>query len=338
MSKQSTDKPLFLFWLRSRAMAMVLLLCCTLIFALVLWAYRVAWHAAAYAGLLCLLPLALVFVVDYLRSRARYRAILHLEEGLPESLTYLPVPIEPGEQAAGRLLTAMEALYRRRVTSDDQRYRQMTDYYTLWGHQIKTPIAAMRLLLAQEDSRMARQLSGELFKIEQYAEMALHYMRLDSQASDFVFSPCDLQEVCARLARKFAAMFVAKGLSLQIDVPKGTVQRSDEKWLSLALEQLLSNAIKYTAKGGVRIAWAADTRTLTVSDTGIGISPQDLPRVFEQGFTGYNGRVDRESTGIGLFLCREVCRRLGIGVRLDAQPGQGTQAILRFPPEGADVE
>ena len=215
-------------------------------------------------------------------------------------------------------------------SQSEDRYRDMLDYYTLWAHQIKTPIAAAELLV-QSAGAESGPLAAELLKIEQYVEMVLSYLRLGSQTTDYVLRRCALDDIIRGAVRKFARLFILKHISLDFQETGRTVL-TDAKWLSFVLEQLLSNALKYTPEGGsIRIY--GDGTTLVVMDTGIGIRAEDLPRVFEKGFTGLNGRSDRKSTGIGLYLCRQVMDRLGHSISLSSRPGRGT--LVRLDLENA---
>lgn len=202
------------------------------------------------------------------------------------------------------------------------RYTDMIDYYTVWAHQIKTPIASMRLMLQNEDSDLARDLCADLLRIEQYVQMVLCYLRLDSDSTDYVIRQCDLDRIVRQAVRKFAGQFIRKKIRLNYD-PVCVRVLTDEKWLLFVLEQVLSNALKYTQTGQVRI-FLEEPKTLCIQDTGIGIAPEDLPRVFEKGYTGYNGRLDQRASGIGLYLCSRICRNLGHGLRIQSVLGQGT--------------
>lgn len=213
----------------------------------------------------------------------------------------------------------------------EEKNADQNDYYVMWTHQIKTPISAMRLLLEgeEQESRDLYLMRGELFKIEQYAEMALAYQRLESLSSDLVLQEHDLYTLLKQTVKKFSLLFINKGLSLNLDQPQITVV-TDEKWFAFCIEQFLSNSIKYTSQGKISIL--TETRgegtCLLIEDTGIGIRPEDLPRIFERGFTGYNGRLDKRSTGIGLYLCRRVLDQLGISVKVDSKVNEGTQITL----------
>lgn len=209
------------------------------------------------------------------------------------------------------------------------------DYYMMWTHQIKTPIAAMKLLFERVNpqDRDTFLMREELFKIEQYVEMVLTFQRLGGIASDLVLAEYDLAALVRQAVKKYSVLFINKGLALKLEETDLKVV-TDEKWLVFCLEQLLSNSIKYTVVGGIRIrAQEAEGGCvrLFIEDTGIGIRPEDLPRIFEKGFTGYNGRLDKRSTGIGLYLCRQIFTHLGIGVRVESQEGKGTEVALRIP-------
>ncbi len=234
----------------------------------------------------------------------------------------------------------------------------VTDYFTLWTHQIKTPIAAMRLLLqqgiglaapaAEPDALQGKQglpepeeeyfpaeayyaqkqeIESELFKIEQYVEMVLQYLRLNSSINDFVLQEYGLDGVIRQAVRKYAPMFIRKKLTLHYASLQAKVV-TDEKWMAFVMEQILSNAIKYTSSGYISIYM--ESGCLVVEDTGIGILPEDLPRVFEKGYTGYNGRSDKKASGIGLYLVKKILNKLGHKILIESELGKGTKVKLLF--------
>lgn len=213
----------------------------------------------------------------------------------------------------------------------EEKNADRSDYYVMWTHQIKTPIAAMRLLLESSDrsDRKSYMLRAELFQIEQYAEMALAYQRLESLASDLLLQEYDLGTMLRHVAKKYSVLFIHKGLTLDIREQNVSIV-TDEKWFCFCMEQLLSNSVKYTNTGRISI-WTEESdegTRLLLEDTGLGIRPEDLPRIFERGFTGYNGRLDKKSTGIGLYLCRRVLDHLGISITVESEVGKGTKVVL----------
>ena len=196
----------------------------------------------------------------------------------------------------------------------------------MWAHQIKTPIAAMRLLLQQPELDRGS-LEAELFRIEQYVGMVLGYLKLEGDSNDFVLRKRRLDDVVRGCVRKYARLFIIKKLPLNFEETRMTVL-TDDKWLAFMIEQLLSNSLKYTSQGEIRIY--ADGKALVVEDTGIGISAEDLPRLGERGFTGYNGREDKKSTGLGLYLCRRICAKLGHKLVIESTPDVGTRVKILF--------
>ena len=278
------------------------------VFAAVFALYSLPVEAVAYAGLLCLMLGLVLFALGYSAFLRRHRELEGLLRKVHESV--LPLPPPRG---------VLEADYQARL-------EDMTDYYTLWAHQIKTPIAAARLLLQEDPGAVGTEVEVELLKIEQYVDMVLGYLRLDSESTDYVLRDTDLDGLLRQAVRKFARMFILKKITLDFRETGRTVL-TDGKWLSFVVEQVLSNALKYTPAGG-RIRIYGDGETLVLADSGIGIRPVDLPRVFEKGFTGYNGREDKKSTGIGLYLCRRVMDRLNHGISIVSRPGQGTLVRL----------
>lgn len=207
-------------------------------------------------------------------------------------------------------------------------YLEMIDYFTLWVHQIKTPIASMELHLNGEDSKLSRRLASDILHIEQYVEMVLTYLRMGDGTSDYVFRPIDLDGIIRENIRKLRGDFIMKKLALVYEPIHETVV-SDEKWLSFVIEQLLSNALKYTEEGSVTIFLEAPG-VLCIRDTGIGIAPEDIPRIFEKGYTGGNGREDKRATGIGLYLCKQICDRIGTKIQVESRVEQGTTVRIDF--------
>ena len=198
----------------------------------------------------------------------------------------------------------------------------------MWTHQIKTPIAAMRLLLQEEDTPFSREMQSELFQTEQYVQMALQYLRMEKMTSDLVFARYDLDALIRQAVRKYAPLFIRRKIILSYE-PVHCEVLTDEKWLVFVLEQILSNALKYTKSGSIHIYLLPDApKTLVIEDTGIGIAPEDLPRIFEKGYTGCNGRADKRSTGIGLYLCRQIMEKLSHTIRIESEMGVGTKVYL----------
>ena len=296
-----------------------------LIFATVLYAAEVPAETVLYAGALCLAFTAVYALVGFYRYYKRFSALKRTLSKLPETLESLPTPQNESERLYTQMLQKTYAEYERAALEHRRREADMRNYYTMWVHQIKTPISALRLLI-QSGARSA-ELQNEIFRIEQYVEMALNYQRLFCGSSDLVITRRSLDSAVRTSIRKYSKQFIMKRLKLEYE-PGDITVLTDEKWLCFVIEQVLSNSLKYTSAGEIKICTVG--RTLMISDTGIGIAAEDLPRIFDCGYTGYNGREEKRSSGIGLYLCSEVCRRLGHGISITSEVGKGTCVSITF--------
>lgn len=241
--------------------------------------------------------------------------------------------------ASGRPQTALEVLLfeklallemdkKNHAIEEREKLNDLMDYYTLWAHQIKTPIAASSLLVGEiEDKKVKNQLEQELFKIESYVNIVLQYLRLESFHEDLVLKKENLEDLVKEIVKKYAIFFIQKGLSLHLHDLDRTII-TDRKWFVVILEQVLSNSLKYTSQGGIEIYFQEDT--LYIKDSGLGIQDADLLRVFERGFSGYNGRLTQQSSGLGLYLSKKIADELGHQISIASQVGQGTTVMISF--------
>lgn len=250
----------------------------------------------------------------------------------------LPDYEDPIKKDLADIAEKMSALKTDAETRMNRKYSDSADYFTLWAHQIKTPIAAMRLLLQTSDSPENDELEEQLFKIEQYVEMVLQYIRSDNISSDLEIKSYDLGGIVRAAVKKYRKQFLRKKTKIVVGNIDCKVL-TDEKWLSFVIEQLISNALKYTSEGEINIYLDENTaKTLVIADNGIGIRPEDLPRIFEKGFTGFNGREDKKSTGIGLFLCKKILTKLSHTITVTSEVGKGTAVKLGLDTVSLGVE
>lgn len=324
-----------LAWLKYRLWQIVLFSGLILIFSAVVWLSGAGGVLAGYTALLSGVLALLLALLDLRRFALRHRQLSDALKSIRVSDEQLPPPENRIEEDYRQLIRALGEEKQRQTSAMDQRMSDMQDYFTLWAHQIKTPIAAMRLILQTKPENSAGEIEGELFRVEQYVEMVLNYLRLDSDSTDFVFKTCALDGIIRQCVRKYAKQFIRKKISLEYE---GTALQvlTDEKWLCFVIEQILSNALKYTAAGSIRIFTQGET--LVIADTGMGIAPEDLPRVFEKGYTGYNGRTDKKATGIGLYLCKKILQKLGHGISISSEVGKGTRVSIDLSREELTVE
>ncbi len=305
-------------------------------FVIIFSLYNLPVEAVWYSSLLCIVFGIIFLLADFVEYYKRHKLLTELQNQITLSIDELPSPKDLLEKDYQSLIAVLYSDKIDFVSKSDSNRTNLIDYYTLWVHQIKTPIAAMRLLLQSKETQENDELLMELFKIEQYVEMVLGYLRLDSDYTDFILKKYRLDSIVKQAVRKFAKQFIRKKISLDY-TESDTEVITDEKWLVFAIEQILSNALKYTNQGKILI-YTIDGKTLVIEDTGIGIEAEDLPRVFEKGFTGYNGRNDKKSTGIGLYLCKQILTKLGHTITIESETGKGTRVKIGLDTVKLNIE
>lgn len=308
-----------------------------------------------YAAVLDAMIIIITVLAGFLGYSSKVKALSNALERPVEEQAQLPEATDDVEILYHRLLENQSIARSESESSAAIRQSQMRDYYSMWVHQIKTPISAMKLLLEAEREELGQLIcddeqsqcllsdnmdsfEDELFRIEEYVSMALQYQRVSSTENDFVLEKVSVDGVIRDTIKKYAKIMIRRHIGMNYS---GTVQEvyTDGKWLAFILEQLLSNAIKYTLQGFVKIETAKEANRffITIKDTGIGIKAEDLPRVFEKGYTGYNGHADKKATGIGLYLCRQMADKLGHTIRMESEIGKGTKVWIGFDLDYADT-
>lgn len=314
-------------YLKTRLKFILLLVSIILVFSSSYLLFEMPLITVLYPVVLSILILLIVGFIDYKLMVYKHNQLK--QESFSETQNLL----ERDYQEIIEKLREEEKIHTRKTTSD---YNNMVEYYTVWAHQIKTPIASMRLALQSEDSDFARRLGGDLNRIEEYVEMVLTFLRLDSDSTDYVLKEINLDDIIRPSIRKFSRDFILKKLSMDFKPTEKNVL-TDEKWLAFVIEQVISNAVKYTSIGGIKI-YMEDQSCLCIEDTGIGIAAEDLPRIFENGYTGFNGREDKRASGIGLYLCRRICENLGHKITAESVQGVGTKIKIDLSTESVGIE
>jgi len=312
-------KQFFLAYLRSRSRLFVYLLALAFLVLLFQFLFASLGTYFLYFFLLCCFVTILFFTWDILVEMQVYRQEILYGEREAQS---------PLERALAEKLEAREMeLYQQRSDAE-RKLTDLLDYYTLWVHQIKTPIAASQLLVAEVDDRqLKQQLEQEIFKIDSYTNLVLQYLRLESFHDDLVLKQVQIEDLVKEIIRKYALFFIQKGLNANLhDLDKEIV--TDKKWLLVVIEQIISNSLKYTKEGGLEIYM--EGQELCIKDTGIGIKNSDVLRVFERGFSGYNGRLTQQSSGLGLYLSKKISEELGHQIRIESEVGKGTIVRIQF--------
>lgn len=293
--------------------------------------YGVETEPIIYAGILVLFCFICLFIKDYIKklkkAEDRERILTDVESQWRE----LDEPENFAEEDYQKMISLLGERIRNLEDDFSNKRTDMMDYYTTWVHQIKTPIAVMKLYIGNMDGEEKRDLSAELFRIEQYVDMVLQYLRLESESNDLVIREYPVDELIRECIRKFAPQFIGKKIKMDY---KGTdlIISTDKKCFICILEQLLSNAVKYTQQGSVSIEVTEDGK-LNISDTGMGIAKEDLPRIFEKGYTGINGRLGQKSSGLGLYLCKKAAQMISVPISVKSEPGKGSTFTLNLYQE-----
>ena len=262
--------------------------------------------------------------VDYSRTSRKHKLLVDNHLDMVEPSNYIEetfMDIIEAERDNARIA-------KDKASSD---YNDMLEYYTVWAHQVKTPLAGLSLTVQNIDDDSLRQtLQSELVRTEEYVDMVMNYLRLQSNDSDYVFVPVEINDVVRQEVRRMRTLFMSKkiGLSFDPEVSEGVKAVTDRRWLEFALGQVLANAVKYSNSGVVSISVLPEY--IEVKDQGIGISEEDLPRIFEKGYTGYNGRSDKKSTGIGLYLVKKAMTSIGGDIVITSKIGEGTCVKLVY--------
>lgn len=300
-------------------------------------AYEEITYAACIMGFIALVSGIYGFYLFY----RNYKELKNIEKNIGILFGDLPSPSGCIEEEYQVLIKNLAYYYNTVLDKNTNTFKEMEEYYTMWVHQIKTPIAAMKLLLQEKAVEFdVSYEQAQLFRIEQYAEMALHYMRLGSESTDFVIKKTSLHNVVKDAVHKYAIMFIQKKIKLDFkDFDVSVI--SDEKWLGFVVEQIFSNAIKYTSKGSVFVDCEerGNCVILFIKDTGAGINSADLPRICEKGYTGYNGHNSyngKFSTGIGLYMCSKIIKKLSHKMEIESEEGKGTTVKIIFNTGGGE--
>ncbi|MDD3413139.1 MAG: sensor histidine kinase [Lachnospiraceae bacterium] len=318
-------------YLKDRIKILLMLILFTFVFAVIFYLYSIPLMAVLYATLLCFCFGVIIAIFDFCKYVKKHKKLMINNRYILDGVTNLPTVDTLIEKDYQQLIENLCLENNSIISKNDERFTDMVDYYTLWVHQIKTPISTMSILLQQKEEINRGLLADELFKIERYVELVLQYLRLESINSDLKLENYKLQKIINQAVKKYAPLFIRKKIRIEIEDMELAVL-TDEKWMCFVLEQILSNSLKYMSEGTIKI-YLEQSNTLVIEDSGIGISEEDLPRVFEKGFTGYNGRMDKKSTGIGLYLCNKITRRLSHKIEITSQLNSGTKVMITFLEE-----
>ena len=284
--------------------------------------------------------LGVYFLVSWLEFRRKKIYFQNIRESLggldkkyllPEMLR---LPVNQEERLLKEILQDLGKSMTDHVSYYKNAEKEYKEYIELWIHEVKTPIATAKLMVENHRTALDAELEEELEKIENYTEQALFYARSAHVEKDYLIRAVSLKELVTQAVKHNKRALIAKRTSIEME-GLDTLVYSDEKWLAFILNQILSNSIKYSDKESLRLSFRGSVKRericLVIEDNGRGIKSSDVDRVFEKGFTGTRGKQSSQATGLGLYLCHKLCRRLGHGIEIASTEGEGCQVKLIFP-------
>ncbi|MBD0382415.1 HAMP domain-containing histidine kinase [Paenibacillus sedimenti] len=285
-----------------------------------------------YAALLSSCLLAGYLTFRYITNRTFYNRLKQPPVALEEYAS--PSQQAPLAEALQHLLKNQYRLYQNDLHHYQHKINVHTQFINQWVHQMKIPVSVIHLMIQDQDAQPFPEIGDELDKLRKGLEMVLYAARLDAFEHDFYVEALDMETIVRSVTSSQKRLFIRSGVFPFVQVEGEICMVSDEKWLSFAITQLITNAVRYTAGTNRKIYFRGYVRTskpvLEIQDEGVGIPASDLPRVFDPYFTGENGRNFQESTGMGLYLVKQICDKLGHQVELESTVGQGTVVRIVF--------
>ena len=299
----------------------------------------IPWRESAYAGLLQLFFALIIAAFDYRKFVSSLNTLKKIEKN---SLYVCKVDLQPRDlidEEYQKLYSKVHYELTRTLKEKESLENALNDYYKMWVHQIKTPLSALGLIVQNSSIEEKNDMKMELARIESYLDMLLKFIKLSGDNTDFVFESYNMEEVVREIVKSQSIVFIKKKLSVELKGLDINIV-TDKKWLGFVIEQVVSNALKYTSKGGIVISMeqSSNVYSISVEDTGIGIRASDLNRIFEDGFTGSNGRTSKEASGIGLYLCRKITDKLGYKMSAESKLGVGSKISILIPYKNVRYE
>lgn len=326
---------IFLLYLKDRIKIISTYIIFTSIFSIVFYLYRLPLYTILYAVIICLFVITIITTYDFYTYYKKHNILNNIKNNITFTMDNLMEPKTLLEKDYQDLIKILYEDKKNLTLKLDKKHTDLIEYFTLWTHQIKTPLSAAHLLIQLREDDV-EDIDKQLFEIEQYVDMALEYLRIDDMSNDLKLERYSLDKLVKTAVKSYSKIFIYKDISLKLE-EVDTKVISDEKWLVFVLKQVLSNSLKYTSKGHIRIFLESEN-ILVIEDTGIGIESEDLPRIFDRGFTGYNGRMNKKSTGLGLYLTKKVLDKLRHNILITSEIDKGTTVKINLSSKNLEIK
>lgn len=334
--RKRTKKELFYYYIKDHKKTIIVYIMSIFIFYFLFFLYENKMESVVYGTVFIVVLCLIVGGYDFYQYVNHYEYLYRCRNTIEYDVENIGEDRSLIEKEYQNLIVTLDQKRKEYFAQSEQEKIELEDYFTLWVHQMKLPISAMKIMLETEEMLDRKLLKSELFRIEQYSSMVLAYIRMNSRDTDYQIETCDLDQMIRQSIRTFASEFIRKKIACDFKETKIQLV-TDEKWFVFVLEQILSNSLKYTKRGTISIYIQNET-TLVVEDTGSGMEVGDCVRSFEKGYTGRNGRIDKKASGLGLYLCKNILNKLSHDIRIESQIGVGTKVKISWKKDKMMIE
>ena len=306
---------------------------------ILLLAYNISILIRVYCAFIIIFILVLAILIEYKKKKDYYNELIKNMEDLKEKYLISEI-IKTPNFIEGKILKDILQDTGKSMLENVNYYKNIQEdykeYIELWIHEVKIPIAASKMIIENNKNEVTKSIDEELDKVENYTEQALFYARSNAVEKDYIINKTNLKEIVNGAILKNKTTLLNEKVSIELSNLKDEEVYTDSKWAVFIINQIIQNAIKYSKKENNKIEISSQEKNdkviLYIKDNGIGIKKGEITRVFERGFTGENGRIiGQKSTGIGLYLCKKLCDRLGLGIELNSEKDKGTEVRIIFP-------
>lgn len=306
---------------------------------ILLLAYNISILIRVYCAFIIVFVMALAILIEYKKKKDYYNELIKNMEELKEKYLISEI-IKTPNFIEGKILKDILQDTGKSMLENVNYYKNIQEdykeYIELWIHEVKIPIAASKMIIENNKNEVTKSIDEELDKVENYTEQALFYARSNAVEKDYIINKTNLKEIVNGAILKNKTTLLNEKVSIELSNLKDEEVYTDSKWAVFIMNQIIQNAIKYSKKENKKIEISSQEKNdkviLYIKDNGIGIKKGEITRVFERGFTGENGRIiGQKSTGIGLYLCKKLCDRLGLGIELNSEKDKGTEVRIIFP-------